>query len=190
MLLLGSVFAYGQKFELGFQAGTSVNRTCLVDVGADVAWTWGGESGLSCGAGLGLRYSRPVTDIKAQSAASGESARRDYLNELSIPVFGRFRYRFPGSVFLMADAGYRIPIYYIGDHVVGRRLSTAFSGLYVEPQVGFSLGPGSSLALGCSIQRTEIGVRTQETTDSSVVFNYRAETSGSPVLFLRFIRHF
>ena len=100
-LLLGS-FAYAQPFELGFVAGTSLNRSCQVDAGADIAWMYSTEHRIDFGIGTGLRYARPMHRINRDAAGP---VTRDYSNELGVPVFGRLRYWFSEEFFAQAEVG-------------------------------------------------------------------------------------
>jgi hypothetical protein len=185
------VAAHGQSFELGFRAGSAVDLSCQVDTGVDAAWTREVASGLDLGLGLGVRYARPL-DQRITTTRNGETTvSREYANDLGATAFGRLRYRFPGSLFLQADAGWRVGMINAKKHFVyAEFVPTDVTGLFVEPQVGWRLDDRRSLALGVSLQQMKRGERINVFTSSDTTSDtYKKITVWSPVAFVRYCLH-
>lgn len=149
--------AYGQPFELGVLAGTSLNGTSQVDFGMDIAYMYPLTTHLEIGAGAGIRYARPLYEIsdlnKTRDGVSTHTVTKDYFNEMAVPFFARIRYSLPQRFYLQTDAGYRFALLEILEWFFTPE-AKRMSGVYFEPQVGYMLDPKRSLAIGVSIQNS------------------------------------
>ena len=182
------LIAHGQSFELGFTAGSAVDLSCQIDAGADAAWIWEALPGLDLGFGTGLRYARPMSRKNLRIKGPEEKVERGWSNELSVPLFGRIRYRFPGTFFLMADAGYRLGGIHVNDGFLagGYGNSAALHGFYVEPQCGFHLGSRYALGLGLTLHQATRGDSTLTISEDKITEEYHAIQTWSPIAFVRF----
>ena len=147
-LFMTCLYANAQPFELGLSTGTSVNGTCQIDIGADMAYIFSIAGGLDMGIGAGLKFARPIYKVTHNDRFGRQYDEREYANELAVPFFGRIRYSIPNGVFFQADAGYRIALVDLVWWFPGWNLS----GEYFEPQVGYRLDTKRSLSIGASLQ--------------------------------------
>jgi hypothetical protein len=152
-MLMICALANGQvKKELGLSAGTSLKGLNQVDTRIDFAWAFEVGPGLDLGFGTGLRYARPMHALKE---TDGVKVNEDYVNGLGLPLFIRLRYSFPGNFFIQADTGYQLGLLTLD---IGKGYFYPFpgcrslSGLFVEPQAGFSIAPGKTISFGLSLQ--------------------------------------
>lgn len=155
--LLCGIAAAGQPIELSFSAGTSLNGSNQIDAGSDIAYIIALTPVLELGIGTGLRYARPlyetstirIISIKDGETVDNTTVNKDYLNEISIPMFVRIRYSAARNLFLQADAGYRFPIFSAEGFFP---VPEAFTGWFVDPQIGYRLSPKRTISLGLQLQ--------------------------------------
>lgn len=142
-LMLTGVAAYGQPFEVSYTAGTSVNLTSQIDLGADLTYTFPVGESITLGLGAGVRYARPIFWHKTSVVDGNKSINRSYVNEVTVPMYGRFRYQTGSKVYFQTDAGYRITLV---------DFFSQLSGPYIDPQVGFKIDGKRSWSAGLSFQ--------------------------------------
>lgn len=191
-LLLGTA-AFGQPFELGVLAGTSLNGTSQVDFGLDIAYMHPVTSRLEIGAGAGSRYARPLFEItnldRAKDGIHTHTVTKDYFNEIAIPFFARVRYSLPKRLCLQADAGYRFALVEVLDGFFTPE-AKAMSGVYFEPQIGFMLDAKRSLTFGVSIQNSLYKKKdtTENRDEGSFESIVKHHNLWRPVAFVRYCK--
>lgn len=147
--LLVGLMAEAQPFELGFISGTSVNGTCQIDMGADIAYQFSPFGSLEIGFGAGLRYARPLhQEFKSIHDGIVQDVEITFSNELALPIFARVRYTIPKNIFFQVDAGYRFALI----NMVWWYPEKTLSGEFFEPQIGYRFDQRRSLSIGASLQ--------------------------------------
>lgn len=193
-MLMGTA-AFGQHFELGFQAGTSVNGSSQVDIGLDIAYVFPVAPNLELGLGTGLRYARPMTQkirtfTVTEDNPFSERVSREFLNEFSIPLFARIRYSATDRLFIQADAGYKFTIISFefdeGIYFTPENLS----GFYFEPQLGFRLDERRSLSVGVSHQlcNIEYVLEINDYVRGTESSTHMTIASARPVAFIKYTK--
>ena len=193
-LLMGTA-AFGQPFELGFQAGTSVNGSSQVDIGLDIAYVFPVAPNLELGLGTGLRYARPMTQkirtfTVTEDNPFSERVSREFLNEFSIPLFARIRYSATDRLFIQADAGYKFTIISFefddGIYFTPENLSS----FYFEPQLGYRLDNKRSLSVGVSHQLCDIAhiLKINDHVRGTESSTHMTIASARPVAFIKYTK--
>ena len=187
--------AFGQPFELGLQAGTSVNGSSQVDAGLDIAYVLPVAPNLELGLGTGLRYARPMTQkirtlTVTEANPFSEKWSKKILNEFSIPLFGRIRYSATNNLFIQADAGYKFTIISFlfddGIYFTPENLS----GFFFEPQLGYRLDNKRSLSVGVSHQLCDIALilKTEDYVNDRHSVTHMTIASVRPVAFIKYTK--
>ena len=184
--LLAGVLAKGQSFEMGVTAGSALT-SCQIDAGVDFAAVFNVLPGLDLGAGTGVRFARPMRSKTIEKTLADESTSRKYSSELGIPVFGRIRYTFPGSYWVMVDAGYRFGIFNNEDNLPGgAEKKYNAKGVFIEPQVGFNFGSRFSLGAGMTLQHLSMNETTIQQSGDIIYQEMKDIHPWAPIAFLRF----
>lgn len=188
--IMAGVIMYAQTFELGLIAGSSVNLSCLADVGADMAMVISTSGGFDFGLGTGLRFASPISRITMDDTKnSAEVVSRVYSGDLTLPLFVRFRYRFPANLFVQSDVGYRfglLSVLYGTGWAPSNSKKSMFSGVLIEPQVGFHISDRSSLSFGMTLQRYARGEAHRYSVAYSSNYTYETVDRWSPIAFIKF----
>lgn len=191
-IMTGTV-SYAQSFELGFIAGTSADLSCLADTGVDIATIIPTSSSVDFGIGTGLRFASPMykrilKTIAGDKALTGNVVRK-YSADIALPLFARFRYRFPSNFFLQTDAGYRFGLlslhYGIGWAPTNGKECT-FRGIFVEPQAGFRINKGGTISFGMTFQHYSRADEIQSFTFEQVSYSHTTVSAWSPIVFVRY----
>ena len=193
-LLMGTA-AFGQPFELGFQAGTSVNGSSQADAGLDIAYVFPVAPNLELGFGTGLRYARPMTQkirtfTVTEENPFSERVSRVFLNEFSIPLFGRIRYSATNNLFIQADAGYKFTIISFGFDDGIYFTPENLSSFYFEPQLGYRLDNKRTLSVGVSHQLCDIAhiLIINDHVSGTERNTHMTIASARPVAFIRYCK--
>ncbi len=148
-------------------------------------------SGFKIGAGVGTRFVRPCLQYITKN---GSSPRRTFCNELDIPVFMRVGYG-KEKLYANLDAGYAIcALSFYGAGWTGEgKKEASYSGLFIEPQVGWRFGKRSALALGLLLQKSIVSnrVTTENGTINDPSYSIKVQVNRqdifTPAVTLRYV---
>ncbi len=188
-MLCGALYAqsrlsYSIEYNLGYGLGkgplTSVGTTLVLqyDLGAD----------LNAGAGIGWRIALPCFQY---TTTNGSATKKNYCMDFDVPLFVRLGYS-TGYFFTNVDAGYAIGLIglYIQGLLPGDLKDTAYSGLFIEPQIGWNINKKRSLAIGCLIQHSIVHNVEITREEGSIYRHSWPEGLYTPTLTLRYSQRF
>ena len=164
------------SYSLEFAAGVGLWKTPLFSLTPEFVAQYDMGGGFLLGAGTGLRYARPYYEYIVTDGVPS----RNSCNELDVPVFMRIGYG-TNNLYANIDAGYAIGLLSIAEFLWIPY--TNYSGLFVEPQVGWRWGKRSALALGLLLQQSLLQEEINEGTKQSV----RNLNLFTPSITLRYV---
>lgn len=171
---------FSSSFELAAGAGFSGGPVPTVLPEYVLSYDLG--SGFAVGAGIGLQLARPLRDLKTVDGVES----REYMPEISIPAFLRVGYA-EDRLFTRLDAGYGLGLFCFDSGVLPIP-DARYKGFFFEPQVGYSLGAGRSVAMGILLHQGSIRILQQFTTGDSFSGSSKTLTVFTPAVTVRYIR--
>lgn len=189
ILCLASVSAWGQNSyisSLEFVGGVGFGKGPKMILAPQYVGQMD-FGGFRVGAGVGLRYAKPLREEVTKNGASS----REYNNEFDIPVF--LRLGFGGEkVYVNVDAGYSLGAiaFYEESMDGGSVADKCYSGLFVDPQIGWRFSQKSALAIGMLLQQGVIGNRVTTQSGDSFSQEFHRKKEFTPALTLRYALSF
>ena len=173
-----------------FVAGVGVGKGPQVFLTPEFVAQYDFGGGFRIGAGAGTRFARPCLQYITRNGSHS----RSFCNELDIPVFMRLGYG-KEKLYANLDAGYAIcALSFFGASWSGEgKKDASYSGLFIEPQVGWRVGRRSALALGLLLQKSIVSnhVTTVNGTINDPSYSIKEEVKRqdifTPAVTLRYV---
>ena len=146
----------------------------------------------SVGVGAGLRFGLPThTYSIVHEAGQKDKTRRTPCMELDIPVFLRLGCTF-SIVIAQVDLGYAPGVLAMTrpGAIPGGKLDPCYSGFFVEPHVGLSLGAHSAVGMGILFQQGKYMNKESVITDTDMTVTTKTLSSFTSALTLRYAYRF
>lgn len=181
-----SRMSYSLEFVAGVGAGKGPQAIFTPEFVAQ--YDFGG--GFRIGAGAGTRFARPCFQYITRNGSHS----RSFCNELDIPVFLRLGYG-KEKLYANLDAGYALcALSFYGAGWTGEgKKDASYSGLFIEPQVGWRVGKRSALALGLLLQKSIVSnrVTTENGTINDPSYSIKEQVNRqdifTPAVTLRYV---
>ena len=180
----------GMSYSLEFVAGVGVGKGPQVSLTPEFVAQYDFGGGFRIGAGAGTRFARPCFQYITRNGSHS----RSFCNELDIPVFLRLGYG-KEKLYANLDAGYAICAlsFYGAGWTGGGMKEASYSGLFIEPQVGWRFGKRSALALGLLLQKSIVSnrVTTENGTINDPSYSIKEQVNRqdifTPAVTLRYV---
>ena len=178
------------SYSLEFVAGVGVGKGPQAIFTPEFVAQYDFGGGFRIGAGAGTRFARPCFQYITRNGSHS----RSFCNELDIPVFLRLGYG-KEKLYANLDAGYAIcALSFFGAGWTGEgKKEASYSGLFIEPQVGWRFGKRSALALGLLLQKSIVSnsVTTENGTINDPSYSIKEQVNRqdifTPAVILRYV---